>query len=125
MRSGPRLARSAAEPGGAPVSAELWPQILERIRSEKPGLAASLRGTVATPAAGGELGLLVPNGSRFHRDQLLDRGNMKLMESAATVVFGRPVRLAFEFGAPAGDRDDRNDETRSEELRRRRRNWSP
>jgi hypothetical protein len=58
---------------------------------------------VAASAAGGELGLLVPNGSRFHRDQLLDRGNMKLMEGAATAVFGQPVRLRFEFGAPAGE----------------------
>jgi DNA polymerase-3 subunit gamma/tau len=113
----PRGAREGAEPtraGGGPgprapepdaphVSPELWPRVLERIRTEKPGLAASLKGAVATPAAGGELGLLVPNGSSFHRDQLLDRGNMTIMESAATAVFGRRVRLRFEFGAVPGE----------------------
>jgi DNA polymerase-3 subunit gamma/tau len=93
---------SARAPDGPPVSPDIWPRVLERIRSERPGLAASLSGAVPSPAGGGELGLLVPNGSRFHREQLLDRGNMTLMESAAGAVFGSPVRLTFEFGAPAG-----------------------
>lgn len=99
----PGRPRAAAESDRPPVSPELWPRVLERIRFEKPGLAASLTGTVATPSAGGELGLMVPNGSRFHRDQLLDRANMRVMESAATGVFGRPVKLRLEFAAPPGE----------------------
>jgi hypothetical protein len=58
---------------------------------------------VPSAAADGRLGLLVPNGSRFHRDQLLDRGNLTLMEGAATAVFGRPVRLSLEFGLESSD----------------------
>lgn len=99
----PGTAPRASGSGDPPVAPELWPRILEKIRCERPGLAASLTGAVATPATGGELGLLVPNGSRFHREQLLDRGNMTLMEGAATAVFGQPVRLRFEFGAAPGE----------------------
>jgi DNA polymerase-3 subunit gamma/tau len=80
--------------------AERWPQILARIRTERPALAAFLNDAVPASADGRTLGLLVPNGSSFHRDQLQDRGNMRLMERAASDVLGRDVRLTFKFGAP-------------------------
>jgi len=89
----------------AEVDVELWPDVLERIRTVKPALAAFLIEAVASVPRGGEVSLLVPNGSRFHKDQLRDRGNMRLMERAASEVFGGRVKLGFTFGAPpVGDR---------------------
>jgi hypothetical protein len=86
-----------AEPPAA-VEPALWPDVLAAIRRDKPALAAFLNDAVAEAGDGAVLQLSVPNGSRFHREQLKDRGNMKLMERAAGEVFGGRVRLAFIFG---------------------------
>ncbi len=77
-----------------------WPDVLERIRAEKPALAAFLGEAVPSGAEGGTMKLLVPNGSGFHKDQLRDRGNMRLMERAASEIFGGTVKLGFTFGVP-------------------------
>ena len=87
-----------------------WGNVLGRIRQEKPGLAASLIEAIPTGLSDDRMSLLVPNGSMFHRDQLLDRGNMALMERAASAVFGRSVRLDLTFGptqAPARQQEPR------------------
>jgi hypothetical protein len=84
----------------APEDVERWPKVLERIRAEKPALAASLNDAVPSVSADGGMSILVPNGSQFHRDQLQDRGNMALMERAATEVFGARVSLGLAFGRP-------------------------
>jgi len=68
------------------------------IRSERPSLAASLVDAVPSVPAAGRLGLLVPNGTAFHMDQLRDRANMILMETAASAIFGAGVRVSLEFG---------------------------
>jgi len=80
------------------AAAEQWENVLGRIRQAKPGLAASLADAVPTGLTGERMSLLVPNGSMFHRDQLLDRGNMTLMERAASDVFGRSLKLDLTFG---------------------------
>ena len=93
--------------GDAPegdVEPALWPDILERIRRQKPALAAFLNEAVPAAGEGAVLELAVPNGSRFHREQLRDRGNMRLMESAAGEVFGGRVRFAFTFGEAPQER---------------------
>jgi DNA polymerase-3 subunit gamma/tau len=90
-------ATAVAEPPAA-VEPALWPDVLAAIRRDKPALAAFLNDAVAEAGDGAVLQLSVPNGSRFHREQLKDRGNMKLMERAAGEVFGGRVRLAFIFG---------------------------
>jgi DNA polymerase-3 subunit gamma/tau len=102
-RSGAATAVAEAQPGN--VEPELWPDVLELIRGEKPALAAFLNEAVPEAGEGAVLALEVPNGSRFHREQLNDRGNMRLMERAAGEVFGGRVRLAFTFGeSPAAER---------------------
>ncbi len=76
---------------------ELWPDVLAGIRGAKPAIGAFLCDAVPQDFSGGTLLLTVPNGSRFHRDQLGDRGNMTVMEREATSVYGAPVRFRFEF----------------------------
>jgi DNA polymerase-3 subunit gamma/tau len=102
-RSGAGTSATATAAGApapvADVDVELWPDVLERIRTVKPALAAFLTEAVASTPCVGEVSLLVPNGSRFHREQLQDRGNMRLMERAACEVFGGSVRLGLIFGA--------------------------
>ena len=80
------------------VEPELWPDVLARIRCEKPALAAFLNDAVPSTGNGAVLELVVPNGSRFHKEQLKDRGNKAVMERAAVEVFGGRVRFAFTFG---------------------------
>jgi DNA polymerase-3 subunit gamma/tau len=97
--------RAGHPEGAAPqVSADRWPAVLERIRAERPSLAASLADAVPSVHGVGELGLHVPNGTTFHRDQLEDRSNLMIMENAATAVFGSGVRVVFDFGTNAGRR---------------------
>ena len=86
------------------VEPALWPDVLGVIRSQKPALAAFLNDAVASTGEGAVLKLAVPNGSRFHKDQLKDRGNMRLMERAAGEVFGGRVRLTFTFGEAPQER---------------------
>ncbi|MFH1690065.1 MAG: DNA polymerase III subunit gamma/tau [Candidatus Eisenbacteria bacterium] len=86
------------------VEPELWPDVLAKIRGEKPALAAFLNDAVPSRGESAVLELTVPNGSRFHRDQLKDRGNMRLMERAAGEIFGGKVRLAFTFGEAPQER---------------------
>ena len=88
----------------ADVEPALWPDVLGMIRREKPALAAFLNDAVASKGEGAVLELAVPNGSRFHREQLKDRGNMRLMERAAGEVFGGRVRLALTFGGAPQER---------------------
>lgn len=83
----------------ADVRVDRWPEILERIRSERPSLAASLADAIPSVTGPGTLGLRVPNGTTFHRDQLEDRSNLSIMENAAAAVFGADTRVRFEFGA--------------------------
>jgi DNA polymerase-3 subunit gamma/tau len=97
-------ATAVAEPPAGTVEAERWPDVLEAIRRDKPALAAFLNDAVAEAGDGAILELSVPNGSRFHREQLKDRGNMKLMERAAGEVFGGRVKLAFSFGEAPQER---------------------
>ncbi len=80
---------------------ELWPDVLAGIRGAKPVIGAFLCEAVPQEFSAGTLLLAVPNGSRFHRDQLGDRGNMTVMEREATSVYGAPVRFEFEFVAAA------------------------
>ena len=86
------------------VEPELWPDVLAKIRSEKPALAAFLNDAVPSCGESAVLELTVPNGSRFHKDQLRDRGNMRLMERAAGEIFGGKVKLAFTFGEAPQER---------------------
>jgi DNA polymerase-3 subunit gamma/tau len=88
-----------AGPAAGPIDSGRWPEVLELIRSRKPALAAFLADAQASHLGDGPLSLSVPNGSHFHREQLKDRGNMKLMERAASTVYGGTVKLAFTFGA--------------------------
>ena len=110
VSAGGRTATATSAPVGvadAPegdVEAELWPNVLARIRRQKPALAAFLNDAVASRGDGAVLELVVPNGSRFHKEQLKDRGNMRLMESAAVEVFGGRVRFAFTFGEALQER---------------------
>lgn len=83
----------AADGGGQ----DDWLRAVAAIRAVKPGLAASLQETVASPASGGRVLLTVPNGSPFHQQQLRDRANMAIMERAASEAFGGAVRLDLEF----------------------------
>ncbi len=106
-RSGPAPAAAVVALADAPeadVEPALWPDVLGRIRREKPALAAFLNDAVASTGEGAVLALAVPNGSRFHREQLKDRGNMAVMERAAGEVFGGRVRLAFTFGEAPQER---------------------
>ncbi|MBN2565955.1 MAG: DNA polymerase III subunit gamma/tau [Candidatus Eisenbacteria bacterium] len=82
----------------ASVDASRWPEVMERIRGEKPALAAFLRDAVPCVAGDSRLEVSVPNGSRFHREQLRDRGNVVIMERMAGEVFGGKVSLSFSFG---------------------------
>jgi DNA polymerase-3 subunit gamma/tau len=94
--------------GDAPagdVEPALWPDVLEEIRRQKPALAAFLNEAVPAAGEGAVLELAVPNGSRFHRDQLKDRGNMRLMERAAGEIFGGRVKFAFTFGEAPQERN--------------------
>jgi len=93
----------AEQPEGA-VEPSRWPDVLDKIRGEKPALAAFLNDAVPSCGDGAVLELEVPNGSRFHKDQLKDRGNMRLMERAAGEVCGGRVRLALSFGEAPQDR---------------------
>ncbi|MCK5597192.1 MAG: AAA family ATPase, partial [Candidatus Eisenbacteria sp.] len=105
--AGPAPAAAAVAPADAPeadVEPALWPDVLGMIRREKPALAAFLNDAVASKGEGAVLELAVPNGSRFHREQLKDRGNMRLMERAAGEVFGGRVRLALTFGGAPQER---------------------
>jgi len=102
--SGPAPAVALADAPDADVEPALWPEVLGRIRTEKPGLAAFLNDAVPSTGEGAVLELAVPNGSRFHREQLKDRGNMRLMERAAGEVFGGKVKLAFTFGEAPQER---------------------
>ncbi len=94
--------------GDAPagdVEPALWPDVLEEIRRQKPALAAFLNEAVPAAGEGAVLELAVPNGSRFHKDQLKDRGNMRLMERAAGEIFGGRVKFAFTFGDAPQERN--------------------
>jgi len=98
--------RSTAPPTPAAVGVadyrggiELWPDVLQGIRGAKPAIGSFLCEAVAEQFAAGTLYLTVPNGSSFHKDQLGDRGNMKVMEREAATVYGGPVRFEFEFVA--------------------------
>ncbi len=84
----------------ADLDPALWCDVVERVRAEKPALAAFLNGAVPTFPADGAVSLEVPNGSNFHRDQLRDRGNMRIMERAASEIYGGRMSLGFTFGAP-------------------------
>ncbi len=97
---GDTLERKAEYTGGV----ELWPEVLAAIRREKPALGAFLNEADAAQFSGGELAVMVGNGSRFHRDQLEDRRNMKLMERVAGSVYGGPVRLTLRFAPTASVR---------------------
>jgi len=100
----PAAAVAPADAPKADVEPALWPDVLGKIRREKPGLAAFLNDAVASTGEDAVLELAVPNGSRFHREQLKDRGNMVVMERAAREVFGGRVRLAFTFGEAPRER---------------------
>lgn len=95
----------AAGDGGAGHSAEggepRWGLVVERVRSQKPALAAFLGDAVASAPSQGQLAVLIPNGSSFHRQQLQDRGNMAMLERAASEVYGQPLRLKLAFAQPA------------------------
>jgi len=104
VTSGPAPAVAVADTPEGDVEPSLWPDVLGRIRSEKPALAAFLNDAVASTGGGAVLELAVPNGSRFHREQLKERGNMRLMERAAGEIFGGRVKLAFTFGEAPQER---------------------
>ncbi len=97
-------ATAVAEQPPGDVEPELWPDVLAQIRREKPALAAFLNDAVPSCCESSVLELTVPNGSRFHKDQLRDRGNMRLMERAAGEIFGGKVKLAFTFGEAPQER---------------------
>jgi hypothetical protein len=80
------------------VDASRWGEVLERIRGEKPALAAFLCDAVPSRAGESALELSIPNGSRFHREQLRDRANLVIMERAADDVYGGRVSFSFAFG---------------------------
>ncbi len=82
-----------AEPG--------WERVVDAIRKRKPGLAASLAESAARWGADDELVVHIENGSPFHRDQLLDGGNMGILRDAADEALGRRVRIRLEFSAAA------------------------
>jgi DNA polymerase III subunit gamma/tau len=88
----------AADSADAAVDTERWQEVLGRIRATKPALAAFLADAVPSSDGRAVLQLEVPNGSRFHREQLRDRANLKIMERAAGETFGGRVSLSFTFG---------------------------
>ena len=98
VAAGRANAAAAASTGPSHVKADRWPEVLDRIRAERPSLAASLAGAVPSVHDSAALGLHVPNGTSFHKDQLEDRSNLSIMETAATAVFGARTRVVFEFG---------------------------
>jgi DNA polymerase-3 subunit gamma/tau len=83
---------------GSEFSADRWPDVLDLIRERKPSLAASLVGAVPSVLRDGELGLFLANGTTFHRDQVSDRSNLAILETAAGSIFGRGIRVRVEFG---------------------------
>lgn len=91
---------AAKPPGGLPPSGrggQLWPSIVDRLRREKPALAASLQGARAVGPEKGSLTVLVPNGSSFHKDQLADRSNVQMLRAAAANVLGEEVDVRLLF----------------------------
>jgi DNA polymerase-3 subunit gamma/tau len=101
----PSATLAAGDGAEGDVEPALWPDVLENIRRQKPALAAFLNEAVPAAGEGAVLELAVPNGSRFHKDQLRDRGNMRLMERAAGEVFGGRVKFAFTFGEAPQERN--------------------
>jgi DNA polymerase-3 subunit gamma/tau len=104
--SSPARAERGGGSSGAPAAAEArraaqtgaWCAVIERVREQKAALGAFLcEATASDPAEDGGIDVLVPNGSSFHRQQLQDKGNMALLERAATEVYGRPVRIRVTF----------------------------
>jgi DNA polymerase-3 subunit gamma/tau len=92
---GQKAGAPPAEGGGAE-----WSIVVERVRAQKPALAAFLGDAVVAAPSQGELQVLIPNGSSFHRQQLQDRGNMTLLERAACDVYGQALKLRLAFGQP-------------------------
>ncbi len=108
----PALPEVEADPGR-------WPEVLDRIRQERPSLAASLSDAEPWSPGVGSLGLRVPNGTAFHMDQLRDRTNMTIMENAAGSVFGGTVKVRLDFtsDAPARGGDAAPSRQRSADAR--------
>jgi len=92
--------REAAATASGP-SGSGWDGVLTCLRTRKPALAAFLTDAVAAEPRGSDLEVHVPNGSTFHRQQLQDRGNMTLLEKAASDVFGRAIKVRLAFGETA------------------------
>jgi hypothetical protein len=98
MRRRDAIAVAVEEPLGPPeICLERWTEVLCVIRDERPSLAASLADAVASAVSDGALCIRVPNGTKFHKDQLGDRANMQIMENAASHVFGGRVRVKLAF----------------------------
>jgi DNA polymerase-3 subunit gamma/tau len=94
---------AAGGEGGRPSAASAeprWGLVVERVKAQKPALAAFLADAAATVPSQGELQVLIANGSSFHRQQLQDRGNMALLERAACDVYGQPLKVKLAFGQP-------------------------
>jgi DNA polymerase III subunit gamma/tau len=82
--------------------AELWPAVLESLRSDSPMLAALLEG--ARPAAlkaGEGLTLAWPESSAFLKRKAEDPANRELIAQAIRAVTGSSLRLAYELRADA------------------------
>ncbi|MBM3306919.1 MAG: DNA polymerase III subunit gamma/tau [Candidatus Eisenbacteria bacterium] len=101
--AGPSQGRggTAAAAGRPAARGEQWALVVERVKARKPALGAFLTEAVASPLTDGRLGVLIPNGSNFHRQQLQDRANMTLLEQAAGDVYGKPVKLSLTFAEAA------------------------
>jgi DNA polymerase-3 subunit gamma/tau len=105
----PREKPSGLLPGAAALAEESvptsglvgrWPEVVEAVRREKPGVAAFLG--QGRPEAAGEDGIRLVFGaeSGFHRTQMELPENRGLLEGALRKLTGRRVRVEMATGEP-------------------------
>jgi DNA polymerase-3 subunit gamma/tau len=80
-----------------------WPQILERVRGLRTNLAAFLREARPVSLEGSELTVAFPAAFKFHKNQVEDAANRRLVEESASSVLGRPVTLHFIVQGPPSE----------------------
>jgi DNA polymerase-3 subunit gamma/tau len=84
-----KVSSKSSQELGAPESA-LWPKVLVHIKSQNNSLAALLQ---MYPVDFGAEEITIKPRFNFHRDLFLKSANRLTIESAATKVYGRPVRI--------------------------------
>jgi hypothetical protein len=90
----PAQAPSAA----VPSMQELWPKLLEEIRSKRPLILSWLERAVPLEAEGGVFRLGFPEGETHALESLMLRpNNRKFIEATVSQLLGQPYRLEAEI----------------------------